>query len=80
MKNELTQVGPHPQAAPGRIAGRMAALSARALVVALFALAFFLAPTLQGISLEADQSTGISSASRAADEAAAREANRLVQG
>jgi hypothetical protein len=80
VKNELTQMGAHPQAAPSWNGGRVAATSAKALAVALLGLAFFLAPTLQGISLVADQGVGGSSATRAADEVAAREADRLTQG
>lgn len=50
------------------------------LVVALLGIAFFLAPALQGINLEADQSSGANATSRAADAAASAEAVRLIDG
>ena len=78
VQTELTQMGAHPQAKLPRGGNRLAAVSGRACVVILLGLGFFLAPALQGINLEADQSASGSPASRTADEAAAREALRLV--
>lgn len=49
----------------------------RILVVAALSVAFFLAPALQGINLEADQSAVANAATRAADAAASSEVVRL---
>jgi hypothetical protein len=52
--------------------------SRQLLTIALLALAFFLAPALQGINLVADQSSLAPQSTRAADKAASDEAQRLV--
>lgn len=57
---------------------RLLGVAGRAMVVALLAIGFFLAPALQGINLEADQSAGANAATRAADAAAAKEAHNLL--
>jgi hypothetical protein len=62
---------------PGQI-GRLMGAAGQLLVVAVLAVAFFIAPALQGINLEADQSSGANAVTRAADAAAAQEASRLV--
>jgi hypothetical protein len=49
------------------------------LVVALLAVGFFLAPTLQGINLVADQSAGATVSSRTADDVAAAEVLRMLE-
>lgn len=58
----------------GRFRGRFQQL----LALALFALAFFLAPALLGINLVAEQSSRASQSTRAADKAASDEAQRLI--
>ncbi len=63
-----------------RNTGRFRGRSRQVLIVALLALAFFLAPALQGINLVADQSLPASQSSRAADKAASDEAQRLIAG
>ena len=77
MQNELTQMGAHPQAAHPVGVNRLAALAARVSAVVLLGLAFFLAPALQGINLEANQANGTNAAMRAADAAASAEVVRL---
>ena len=73
-----TQMDAHPQVRPARGAARLVGIVVRCLAVSALGLAFFLAPALQGINLEADQSVGGNSATRAADRAAAQEALRLA--
>jgi hypothetical protein len=79
VQNELTQMGAHPQAAHPGVVNRLAALSARVSAVVLLGLAFFLAPALQGINLEANQANGANAVTRAADSAASAEVLRLTQ-
>jgi hypothetical protein len=57
---------------------RRMGLSRQLLTIALLGLAFFLAPALQGINLVADQSSGATESTRAADRTASEEAVQLT--
>jgi hypothetical protein len=78
VQNNMTQTAGEPHGLRPAQAGRVLGAVGQILVVALLGVAFFLAPALQGINLEADQSPGASAASRSADAAAAQEARALV--
>jgi hypothetical protein len=73
---------PSQEASAGRIvasAPKLRRLVEGLLVTAALTLGFMMAPTLQGISLVADQSPGSLASMRAADAAASEEAVRLAE-
>lgn len=67
-----------PSARLARQVGRGRRMVEHMLVLGGLTLAFLLAPTLQGINLAADQSTGTSTALRSADAVASAEVARLA--
>lgn len=73
----MTQMAGEPHGLRPAQVGRVLATVGRVLAVALLAVGFFLAPALQGINLEADQSVGTNAATRAADATASAEVVRL---
>lgn len=74
----MTQLAGEPRDLRPAQASRVWAAAGQMLIVGLLGLAFFLAPALQGINLEADQSAGANAATRAADAAASAEVIRLA--
>lgn len=79
MQNSLG----HPVGSPSHLqyvgsARPFRRLLGRLLTVTGLAVAFFLAPTLQGINLVADQSAGATESTRTADEVAAAEVLDLL--
>jgi hypothetical protein len=72
MGSHLQPAGAGPERSMRRGLGRL-------LTIGALALAFFLVPTLQGISLVADQSEGETQSSRSADDVATSEVLRLVK-
>ena len=78
MQNDMTQLAGEPRDLRPAQARRLWAAAGQILIVGLLGLAFFLAPALQGINLEADQSAGADAATRAADAAASAEVIRLT--
>lgn len=78
VQNNMTQSAVEPRDLRPAQAGRLWAAAGQILIVGLLGVAFFLAPALQGISLEADQSAGANAATRAADAAASAEVIRLT--
>jgi hypothetical protein len=78
VQKDMTQSAGMPLGLRRPQASRLMGAAGQIMVVALLALAFFLAPALQGINLEADQSAGANAATRAADAAAVQQAQHLV--
>lgn len=78
VDDSLTPLGSDLQPAGAGRERPMRRVLGKLVVVGLLALAFFLVPTLQGISLIADQSAGETQSTRAADNVATAEVLRLV--
>lgn len=77
VQKDMTQSAGMPEGLRREQGSRLIGAAGQVMVILLLAVAFLLAPALQGINLEANQGHGASSALRAADAAASTEAVRL---